>query len=232
MTTLASFRTTVSSIIGLDNTAGSAEQLLIDGWVNEGVTQVLRRTRLKITIATLDLTAGAKDYELPAAIMYITEIIDERNQPLERVTISEINEWRRTTGPTATGGTTPYSYALNGANMFMIYPTPTSSTDTLTYYYVPRPLPLATGTDDPATATQGGIPAEYHRAVELYALWRAADYADDASSQQGDRYQRDFTGEIAQIRRDLQHKAGRRLAPAKLLAAGTRPPRDPSVSRV
>lgn len=219
MTTLASFRTTVSSIIGLDNTAGSAEQQLIDGFVNEAVIQVLRRTRLKITIATLDLTAGAKDYELPAAIMYITEIIDERNQPLERVTISAINEWRRAGSP-AVGGSTTYSYALNGANMFMIYPTPTSSTDTLTYYYVPRPIALAVTTDDPSTATLGGIPAEYHRAIELYALWRAADYADDASSQQGDRYQRDFTGEIAQIRRDLQHKAGRRLAPATLVSRG------------
>ena len=232
MTTLASFRTTVSSIIGLDNTAASAEQQLIDGWVNEGVVQVLRRTRLKITIATLDLTAGAKDYELPPAIMFITEIIDERNQPLERVTIAEINEWRRAAGSTAVAGTTTYSYALNGANMFMIYPTPSSSTDTLTYYYVPRPTALALATDDPASATLGGIPAEYHRAVELYALWRAADYADDASSQQGDRYQRDFTGEIAQIRRDLQHKAGRRLAPASLVPRGARVPRDPSVSRV
>jgi hypothetical protein len=229
VTSLASFRTTVSSIIGLDNTPGSAEQLLIDGWVNEAIVQILRRTRLRVAIATLDLTAGAKDYELPPGMMYITQAIDASSRPLERVTVDDINELRRG-GPSSGVGLT-YCYALNGANMFMIYPTP-SFVDRLTYYYVPKPVALSQPNDDPATATLGGIPSEYHRAIELYALWRAADYGDDASSQQGDRYQRDFTGEIGQIRRDLQRKGGPRIAPAKLVHAGTRPPRDPSVSRV
>jgi hypothetical protein len=229
VTSLASFRTTVSSIIGLDNTPGSAEQLLIDGWVNEAVVQILRRTRLRTAIATLDLTAGAKDYELPPGIVFITEIIDAKNQPLERVRVDDINELRRT-GPSSGIGFT-YCYALNGANMFMIYPTP-SVVDQLTYYYVPKPIPMGQPTDDPSLASQGGIPSEYHRAIELYALWRAADYGDDASSQQGDRYQRDFTGEIGQIRRDLQRKGGPRIPAAKLVHAGMRPPRDPSVSRV
>jgi hypothetical protein len=73
-------------------------------------------------------------------------------------------------------------------------------------------------TDSPSMEAFGAIPDEYHDAIVSYALWKAADYADDGSSQMGERYRLLYEGQdgrggrIAQIK-TLINKRGTARAP-------------------
>lgn len=220
MSTLATFRSDVAAIIGLDNTT-SGDQGLIDGWVNEGYEDVLLRTHCMVQSATSTVTVGQSDYTLDTAILTIIDLYltsSGTSYRLERIPPAEILDLRI---DQASGR--PFQYCVNGANLLMLYPTPNTA-DTLTTYYVPRPTALSTGTDTPSS-----IPSEQHKLIEYYALARAADYDDDSSSNQGDRYRTLYDNGIKEFRRLIQRKGGSRLAPARLIAwRRVRIPSDPS----
>src|SRR5690242_19863744 len=116
-------------------------------------------------------------------------------------------------------------WALQGANMLMLYPSPLVD-DVLTVYYVPRPTALSTPGDDPSNAIFGGIPPEFHYGLELYMQWKAGDAFDDESSSNGESYRRMYLGDptaprgtpqaegfIGTMRADIQRKGGRHLGP-------------------
>jgi hypothetical protein len=108
---------------------------------------------------------------------------------------------------------TPDCYALEGATLLLIHPLP-SEASTLAIYYVPQPTPLSNPADDPSAGAFGGIPPEYHKAVEYYALIEAADYDDDSSSAVGQLYQQRYTDRVRDFRKRQFYKGGRRLSPA------------------
>ena len=169
MTTFAQYRSAVSSKLGLDNSI-AGDQTFIDLWVNEGVLDVLMRTDCLMRSATLTLTSGTKDYTLSSSILKIYDAyvtVSGIANWLEITTVDEILAMRRTT--TANVSPAQY-YAVGGSDLLMIYPTP-SSADTLTIYYVPRPATLSASSDSPSE-----IPAEFHKAVEFYALREGADF--------------------------------------------------------
>lgn len=211
MTTLAQFRSSVASRIGLDNTASSEEQGFIDGWVNEGVVEVLKRT--KCTVQSATATPGATaDYALPTTVLDLVDVYftsgGQTYEPLERVTVDELLLYRQAS-TTGTAGP-PAKFALAGNGLVMWWPTP-SATDTITYYAVVRPTALSASSDTPSSASNGGIPDEYHKAIEVYAFAEAADWADDQTSAQGQRYRDRFNELVGQIRSDLRRKGGRPL---------------------
>ena len=183
---------------------------LLDGWINDGVLDFMLQTGIKVAADTVSLSAGVGDYTLDTDILAIREMVvtsagDDYN--LVQVTPHEIRRWRR--GLSGTGSPV-YRYAVEGANLLMVYPTP-SSADVLTVYYVPRPATLASGSDVPSE-----IPAEFHKAVELYALGEAADADDDSSSAQGQRYRDGYALEVAKARRSKLTRGGSRLPVASL----------------
>ncbi len=214
---LSEFRTEISSIIGLDNTASSAEQLLIDQWVNEAVVDILSRTSCKVLPGSFTLTAGSDDYTLPTAILSMIDAFttsSSSDYELRHVTPQDITRMRRN----ASNSSPARYFAVAGSNLLMVYPTPTLS-DTVTLYYVPRPTALAASSDTPSE-----IPSEWHRVVTLYGLWRAADY-DNQDMRTVDRYKREYEAGINMIRRSTTRKGSHRLAPAM-----TPPRRRQSVS--
>lgn len=199
---MTSFRTSVAAKLGLD-VSSTAELALIDQYINEGVTDVVLRTGCDVTSATLTETSGAGDYTLDAAILRIRGLQWASGSYYslpERVSIEEILALRQTN---TAASTTPVCYAIEGSNLLMVYPTPSAS-DTLTVYYVPRPLTLSGGTDTPSE-----IPLEFHKAVELYALSELADYNDDQSSQDGQRYLQQYEMWIRRIKIAVNLKGGR-----------------------
>ena len=211
---LTTFRSRVSAAIGLDNTDGGAEQGYIDSWVNEAVEQFLARTGIHAAVSTSALTPGDGDYELDSSILEIKDIYitdaGGNNIPLEPMQEHEILERRRY----ASAGDHPYYYAVQGANLLMLWPTPSSAL-TLTYYYVPKPSALlVSGSDDPSTASLGGIPTQFHPALEAYAKWRGSDYDDDATAQEGLVYQQEWEKELAQARITMNRMKG--WAPARI----------------
>ncbi len=202
-------RTAVGLELGLAWDAVGAEQTLIDRRINEGVTDVLLRTGCKVTAATMTESDGSGDYTLDTAILDVKSWSFAGTSLTvvpERVPSEEILRRRAWT----VDSSQPASiYALAGSNLLMVWPTP-SSDDVITAYYVPRPVTLASDGDSPDE-----IPAEFHPAVEFYALWRLASYSDDQSSGQGERYRIQYegqdgkTGMIARIRRHVVQKGGR-----------------------
>lgn len=170
------------------------------------------QTGCKVAEADLALTAGEEDYTLDSAILLIKEAVasgSSGSYRMEQVSPAEIVDRRISTSAAASSGST-LLYALNGANEFMVYPTPASA-DTVTFYYVPRPVTLSSDSDTPSE-----IPAEYHPAIEFYALWRLSSYDDDASSGQGERYREEYDRWVKKARRYVNSKGNVRLPRAKV----------------
>lgn len=229
MATLADFRTRVSRKLGLTNEAGHDELAAIDSWCNEAVDQILLKTGCYVTTTTLALSANTKDYQLATGILDIQRVIDADNVPLEEVAPDEIFDLRR--AASTTSSTVGLRYAVDGANLFMVYPTP-SAAATLTLYYVPRPTVMSAATHDPSSVSPtnyGGIPTEFHKLIELYALAEGSDYDDDQTAEQGQRYRALFDRGIAEMRRHLSLKGSRKLPRARIGGTRRRPiASDPS----
>jgi hypothetical protein len=192
---LTTLRSRVAGTIGLDNTAASAEQVLVDGWVNEGRDQILVRARLRVERADLALTADTTAYELSASILDIIRVVlnGDWEHPLPRMGTDEILERESFTASTVVG------YSLQGTNYLMVAGTP-STGDSLDMLYVPAVTDMSSGAHDPSSATYGGIPKLLHPAIEAYAKWKAADYDDDTSSQQGQVYRQEWQAWLVEAR--------------------------------
>src|SRR3954471_849154 len=115
---------------------------------------MLRRTHCYIKTDTLNLVANQGDYDLltlkPSWLaiddIYLTS--SGSNFRIRRMATTDLINLRlfqTSTSPVQ-------MYALGGANMLMVYPTP-AQTDTLTVYYVAKPTALANANDDPSSAT-------------------------------------------------------------------------------
>ena len=223
MATLTTLRSNVAGMIGSLDLTDSTDLARIDGWVNEAYQDVLLKTGCSVTSDNTLLSAGVEDYTISQAILKMigmTLSSGGTDYELDRYTPNEILSMRRN----STEQTTPYAFAAT-ANLLLLYPTPSSSEDSILLYYVPLPAPLVNGSDTPVL-----VPPEWHKLVEWYACWRAADYDDDASSQQGDRYRGMYLAGINDYRRVIRQQGGSRPAPARLRRRRSPVSSDPSRS--
>lgn len=217
MTTLAVFRENVSAIIGLANNSAE-DQPLIDRWVNEGYEAVLRETRGRVRSATFTPGANA-DVVMDTAVMFIVDafiITSNLSTPyrMEKVALEDLLAMRLNGGDVAANP--PRYYAFQASDLMCFYPEP-SDTDVCVVYYVPRATALSLSTAEPSD-----VPAEWQHLIEFYALFRAADYDDDTSSDQGQRYYKMFADGIKEMRRDLNFKGRHRLNRSRIPGAGMR----------
>jgi hypothetical protein len=215
--TLATLRRSVQQKIGLDTTSSGTEETLVDAWINEGIVDVLLRTRCHVNCADLTLAANTWKYNLSDSILAINDVsctsaTTGESRVLTRTTPERILSMRQ--GSPSTSPLVTY-YALNGSDLLMIYPTP-SSADTLEVYYVPRPSAMSGTANDPSAETYGKIPTEYHKAIEYYALWQAADYDDDSSSQTGEYYRVLYEQYLVRIKRQAERRGGRYMGAATI----------------
>jgi hypothetical protein len=236
MSTLATLQTDVSGVLGLDfdvNNPANGDGPRLKGWANDAVVDMLRRTHCYVTSATMSLTSGQGDYTLDTGILAIEDIYTTSsgsNFRLSRKSSTDLVNLRLfsvTTSP-------EQMYALSGANLLMLYPSPLQA-DVLTIYYVPRPTALSNATDDPSTLSLGGIPSEFHYGLELYVQWKAGDAFDDESSSSGESYRRMYLGDptaapgteqrdgfIGTMKKDMRRKGGKHLAGIQIPPRGRR----------
>lgn len=168
------------------------------------------------------LTAGTGDYTLSTSIMQIKAVYltaSLTTYQLTQMTVQELLRLRM--GTTATGLVS--RFAVSGSDLLLVWATPEAA-DSLTVYYVPRPVTLSAGSDTPSE-----IPAEFHKAIEFYALAEAADYDDDQSSSQGQRYRDRYLEEVRRYRRNVTLKAGRMPAARVNPRRRNLIPHDPSM---
>ena len=221
MSNLSQLRLAVQSKLGLETTASGTEETLVDAWLNQGVIDVLLQTHCNVNSATMTLTSGTSDYTLDTGILALLDVTyqaasSSTTNAVERTTPADILRMRQQ----GVSSSPVRYYALNGHDLLMVYPTPSSSSDTLTTYYVPRPTAMSATGNDPSAETYGGIPAEYHKAIEYYALWQGGDYDDDSSSNIGAEYRRTYLELIREFKRYVRRKGGRSLGRARV---GRRP---------
>lgn len=221
MATLATIRNYVKANIGLAQAASGAEETLIDEWANDGVIDVLQRTHCHVNCLDLNVTADEYHYDLPTEIIAIKEIFrDSDGEPLVHVTPEEIIDFRRQTS--STDDITRTRYAVLGMNMLVLWPTPGTAYQ-LDIWYVPKPTELSSGTHDPSVATYGKIPKGAHtRALELFVLAKAAEYANDKPSRMGQDYWLQYEKAIHEALA-AQNRIGGRLPAARI---GRRPARS------
>lgn len=208
MPTLAQFRTRIAAKLGFDNTASSAEQSLIDSWVNEAVVEILLRTHCTVETGDMAVTAGTWDYQLDTDILAIRDLWKQGAsgdvEPVIRMSEQEILDLHRSS---TTSDAAYLRYAVSGANLLLVWPTP-SSAYTLHLLYVPRPTTMTDGAHDPSVSTYGRIPTEYHKAIEYYALWQGAEYDENQPAQGGERNRALFENYLAAVIRPAMKRKG------------------------
>lgn len=207
---LADYRTRIARVVGMS--ASDSDDLdLIDSWVNEGVVEFLKDTKVNQVSAALAVTAGSGDYTLDDDILAMTDLWFEPadgsfQRMLEPVDSRSILDMRRYQ---SAASVTPMYYALQGAHMLMLYPAPASSSDLLHLIYTPRPtFALSATADDPSTSSLGNVPKEYHPVIEAYAKWKAAEAEEHKPSNFGLSFQAEYQKGIAEVRADMNRKAG------------------------
>jgi hypothetical protein len=216
--TLAQLRTAVASELGLDaNADGTGTECgLVDNWLNEGVTRVLMDTGCYVTSESLTVSSLTSvsslggmivDYQMPTEVLEIVDLYlasGGTNYRLDRASVPEIIERRRLSIPS---NSPVQVYALAGADLLMFWPLP-GSTDVIELYYIPVPAAMSASSDDPSTASLGGIPKQLHYAIEFWAESRGASYDDDQSSAQGARYQQNYKDELTRYKKFLRERGG------------------------
>ncbi len=214
MSTLAQFRTAVAGELGLLNTV-AGDQTQIDRWVNQGVTDVVGRSRCKVSSGTTSLSAGQADYTISGSMEILNAFVSfaGQNYQLQHVDTETLLNMRNA----SVAYTSPARYyAFNGADLLMIYPTPATAAsatnpDSVTFYYVPYPTTLSASSDSPSE-----IPTEYHPAVEYFAFYRGATFTDDQSSQMGQQYLQQYEMWLRRLKKRVALSGGRTLARARI----------------
>lgn len=207
MANLEKLRRVVGGKIGLDYQNPGDERDLIDEWCSQGVRDVMLRTHCYVATSVLSTTADEWQYDLAYAVMAIKYLWrDGSTEKMIRVDSEQIVEMRESANQDVPG--TVIQWAMLGGNQVLVWPTPTEEYQ-MNIIYVPRPTELSFDTHDPQDPTYGGVPIEYHKAIEYFALAEAADYDDDAGTAQGDRYKALYEAEIRRVKTSLDGKSGR-----------------------
>jgi hypothetical protein len=213
--TFATLKNRVNKRLGLDDTADGVDDVLLSGYLNDAVRDFLVRTRINVNRSEITLETETDDSELSGAVLVVNDIYivgdSSRTYTPIKTSPQQIIDWRRA-GPVS-GSTAITHYAMQGTDLFMWYPSLAAGT-IVTVYYVPRPTEMSVTGHDPSNETFGGIPSEFHPALEMYASWQMADIDDDATSQQGLLYQRQYAMLVKEAQRATRHKSGRSLGPA------------------
>jgi hypothetical protein len=218
---LGQLKTSVGRKFSLDTTAGTDDSNAMIDWANEGVVDILLRTKCYIASGDMTLSSVANDYRLDVEIIeFIDAHVTSGNgaTPFVRVSVGELMDKRR---QSTNVGTTLY-YAVSG-DLLMVYPTPSSSTN-VRFYLVPRPTSMSSDANDPNSAAYGGIPKEYHKAIETYMMWQAAEAQGDFSVSLEQEYER----RIGRIKQAITFKGGK-LPRAKLAPLRRTVSSDPAI---
>jgi hypothetical protein len=186
--------------LGLEDTAGFDEVTYVKGLVNRGVVDVLSRTRCTVRCVDMRVLAGVSEYTVGNQILSLVDIEDG---------LGKVNR----------DSSYQPSFTMIRSDILRLQPTPSEDGE-VQVWAVKRPQPMSADLDDPQMEQFGAIPDEFQDAILLRALWTAGDYADDSTSNQGERFRILYEGQdgkggrLGQIRQ-LVNKRGTARAPRR-----------------
>lgn len=182
------------------------EHTLMLGWARDAVIEVLLETHCVVETGVTALTSGASLYTIDPAVLVVVMAQTTTGNQLYDVEVTQLERLRSRQRSQGTG---PVSMLAIEGDRLYVYPTPQQG-DSITWDYVPRPQQQLTNPgDDPAASAFGRIPPEYHRALEYYMLWQAAEYDDKKTAQTPDDLFKRFIAECGRVRRNRQGRQGR-----------------------
>jgi hypothetical protein len=188
----------VKFTLGAEEVIGNDEVALIKQFLNDGIVNILTRTRPYTRKIDLVLTANTPIHDMSSEILALVDVELPGYGFLNRYSREDITRAQANAG---------YGYAYEEP-LFWISPVP-SETTTIHAYGIFRPTPLSGDSDDPSAAGSGGLSSEFHEAIIVYALWKMAEYVQHEGSGQGERWRIQYEGqdgtegEIAWIKRIL-----------------------------
>ena len=156
---------------------------LIKPYLNEGVVDLIVRTRPFTRVINLTLTADTPIHDMASDILSLLDI--------EHPDFGFLQRLSREDATNAQGyGQPGFAYEEP-----LLWVSPVPATDlVIRAYGIFRPTPMANDTDDCATGTYGGIPPEFHPAIINYACWKAAEYTQHEGSQLGEKWRIAYEG--------------------------------------
>jgi hypothetical protein len=177
--TLKQMRDQVVNWLGLQDIDSYNETTMVGDLLYQGTIDLLSRTRCTVRCVQLRVQAGQDEYTLDHGILALVDVENGARPRLRR------NQLADAIDP---------GFALIRSDVLLVEPTP-SVDGQIQVWGVMRPQQMALDTDSPESESFGAIPTEYHDAIVSYAMWKAADYSDDAGSQQGERYRVLYEGQ-------------------------------------
>jgi hypothetical protein len=188
----------VKFTLGAEESIYNDEISLIKGWLNDGLVQVLTRTRPYTRVINLNLTANTPVHDMSNQILALLDLEFPDIGFLRRYARQDIVKLQ------ALG---EYGFAYEEP---LLWISPVHTEDkTFKAYGIFRPNKLVADADDPQLPSFGGLAPEFHEAVVMYALWKTGEYVQHQGSGEGERWRIQYEGqdgtegEIARIKRIL-----------------------------
>lgn len=195
----------VKYTMGMQEITSHDEIAFIKAYINEGILDILVRTRPYTRVVNLNLTANTAVHDMSTDIIALLDIEHPSAGFLMRLSREDVTDAQK-------NGEPGFAYEEP-----LLWISPVSGVDaTVKAYGVFRPNPLSNDADDCSNPTYGGLAPEFHVAVINYACWKGGEYTQHESSQMGEKWRiayegKDETaGDIARIKRILT----KRVTPA------------------
>jgi hypothetical protein len=197
----------VKFTLGAEEVLGNDEVALIKQFLNDGIVNILTRTRPYTRQITLNLTGGVAIHDMSSAILSLVDVQDAAGNFLQRYSREDISGKQQS-------GDKGFAYE---EPLLWISPVP-SQDSVITAYGIFRPTPLLGDTDDPAASDKGGLNPEFHEAIIVYALWKMSEYVQHEASGNGEKWRIQYEGQdgtegqIAWIKRVLAKRVTPQLS--------------------
>jgi hypothetical protein len=205
----------VARKMGLKTTAGSDDLAFLQDLANAAVVEVLLRTHAFVDIGEMTLISGTAEYRLDSNILAVDDGRGANPAGIGNYKIVPLEEMIRRQSAGYVGPSARQVCAFDG-DLLIVSPTPADSATVIRFYYVPKPTVMSADSHDPSDITYGGIRTEYHRALEYYMLWQAAEDVEKTSPMRPTDYFEIFQGECKLVRDRRWAMQGRKLAPAQV----------------
>jgi len=186
----------VKYTMGMQEIVSHDETAFIKQYLNEGVLDILVRTRPYTRVITMTLTGGVAIHDMSTDILALLDVQDASGEFLQRLTREDATRAQAS-------GSKGFAYEEP-----LLWVSPVPDTDTqIKAYGIFRPSPMTNDTDDPANPNYGALAPEFHPAVINYGCWKAAEYTQHEQSAMGEKFRiayegKDGTeGDIAKIKR-------------------------------
>src|SRR5262245_50370176 len=173
----------VKYTMGMQEIISHDETVFIKQYLNEGLLDVLVRTRPYTRVITLTLTGGVAIHDMSTDILALLDVQDASGNFLNRLTREDATKAQ-------SSGSKGFAYEEP-----LLWVSPVPSVDTqIKAYGIFRPTPMANPTDDCSNPNFGGLPPEFHPAVVNYGCWKAAEYTQHEQSAMGEKFRIAYEG--------------------------------------